>query len=151
MAFALKSSVASKSAVASRASTNSRRAVVVRAGKYDEELIATAKHIASPGRGIMAMDESNATAGKRLESINVENTEDNRRAYRELLLSTPGIGSYISGDYRLLCPGSFTGGAHYPQGLQDKAGVNVSIMCSDWLSRRRTIMYLRQGEAQLSI
>lgn len=101
MAFALKSSVASKSAVASRASTNSRRAVVVRAGKYDEELIATAKHIASPGRGIMAMDESNATAGKRLESINVENTEDNRRAYREMLLSTPGIGSYISGDYRL--------------------------------------------------
>lgn len=97
MAFALKSSTVSRSAVVSRASTKSRRAVVVRAGKYDEELIATAKTIASPGRGIMAMDESNATAGKRLESINVENTEDNRRAYRELLLSTPGIGSYISG------------------------------------------------------
>jgi len=68
-----------------------------KAGPYDAELIATAKTIASPGRGILAIDESNATAGKRLESIGVENTEDNRRAYRELLLGTPGVGQYISG------------------------------------------------------
>eukprot|EP00955_Chlamydomonas_euryale_P058822 357218-Chlamydomonas_euryale.AAC.7 len=46
--------------------------------------------IASKGRGILAMDESNATCGKRLDSIGVENTEENRRAYRDLLLSTPG-------------------------------------------------------------
>lgn len=46
--------------------------------------------IASPGKGIMAMDESNATCGKRLDSIGVENTEENRRAYRELLLTTAG-------------------------------------------------------------
>lgn len=46
-----------------------RSAVVVRAGKYDEELIATAKTLASPGRGLLAIDESNATAGKRLDSI----------------------------------------------------------------------------------
>lgn len=45
----------------------------------------------------MAMDESNATCGKRLDSIGVENTEDNRRAYRELLVTTPGLGQYISG------------------------------------------------------
>ena len=44
-----------------------------------------------------AMDESNATCGKRLESINVDNTEENRRAYRELLVTTPGLGEYISG------------------------------------------------------
>lgn len=43
------------------------------------------------------MDESNATCGKRLDSIGVENTEDNRRAYRELLVTTPGLGEYISG------------------------------------------------------
>nr|BAA78593.1 fructose-bisphosphate aldolase precursor [Chlamydomonas sp. HS-5] len=43
------------------------------------------------------MDESNATCGKRLDSIGVENTEENRRAYRDLLLSTPGLGQYISG------------------------------------------------------
>jgi hypothetical protein len=55
------------------------------------------KTIATPGRGILAMDESNATCGKRLDSIGVENTEDNRRAYRELLLSAPGLGKYVSG------------------------------------------------------
>lgn len=43
------------------------------------------------------MDESNGTCGKRLASIGVENTEDNRRAYRELLITTPGLGEYISG------------------------------------------------------
>merc|ERR1712151_994281 len=61
------------------------------------ELIATASTIASAGRGILAMDESNGTCGKRLDSIGVENTEDNRRAYRELLVTTPGLGEYISG------------------------------------------------------
>lgn len=53
--------------------------------------------IATKGRGILAMDESNATCGKRLDSIGLENTEDNRRTYRELLLSTPGLGDFISG------------------------------------------------------
>lgn len=57
----------------------------------------TQNNIASKGRGILAMDESNGTCGLRLDSIGVENTEDNRRAYRELLVTTPGIGEYISG------------------------------------------------------
>ncbi len=43
------------------------------------------------------MDESNATCGKRLESISLENTETNRQAYRELLVTAPGLGQYISG------------------------------------------------------
>ena len=43
------------------------------------------------------MDESNATCGKRLDSIGLENTEANRQAYRELLCTTPGLGEYISG------------------------------------------------------
>jgi fructose-bisphosphate aldolase, class I len=55
------------------------------------------KKIASPGKGILAMDESNATCGKRLESIGLENTELNRQTYRELLVTTPGLGQYISG------------------------------------------------------
>jgi len=83
--------------VATGRAATSRRSVAVKATKYDEELVKTAKTIASPGRGILAMDESNATCGKRLDSIGVENTEDNRRAYRELLLSAPGLGKYISG------------------------------------------------------
>jgi len=95
MAFALKS--ATSQAVAARPAAASRRSLVVKATKYDEELIATANKVASKGRGIMAMDESNATCGKRLESIGLENTETNRQAYRELLVTTPGLGQYISG------------------------------------------------------
>jgi fructose-bisphosphate aldolase, class I len=45
----------------------------------------------------LAVDESTKTIGKRLQSIGVENTENNRRAYRELLFSTPGLGNFISG------------------------------------------------------
>lgn len=43
------------------------------------------------------MDESNATCGKRLASIGLENTEANRQAYRTLLVTAPGLGNYISG------------------------------------------------------
>jgi fructose-bisphosphate aldolase class I len=70
---------------------------VVRAGQYDEELQQTAKALTAPGKGLLAIDESNATAGKRLDSIGVENTQENRRAYRTLLLNAPGLGEYISG------------------------------------------------------
>ena len=48
-------------------------------------------------RGILAMDESLPTMSKRFAPINVESTEENRRAYRSILLSTPGLGEYISG------------------------------------------------------
>jgi fructose-bisphosphate aldolase class I len=65
--------------------------------KYKTELAETAAKIASPGRGILAVDESTKTIGKRLASINVENTEENRQAYRGLLFTCPGIGDYISG------------------------------------------------------
>lgn len=73
------------------------RVSVIRAGSYSEELVKTAKTIASPGRGILAIDESNATCGKRLASIGLDNTEANRQVYRQLLLTTPGLGQYISG------------------------------------------------------
>jgi fructose-bisphosphate aldolase, class I len=64
---------------------------------YREELIHTAKAIASPGKGILAADESTGTIAKRFQGIGVENTETNRAAYRELLFRAPGIGEYISG------------------------------------------------------
>ncbi|XP_064969065.1 fructose-bisphosphate aldolase, chloroplastic isoform X2 [Musa acuminata AAA Group] len=85
---------------AARKSSNPQPVAVsftVRAGAYSDELVKTAKTIASPGRGILAMDESNATCGKRLASIGLENTEANRQAYRTLLVSAPGLGQYISG------------------------------------------------------
>jgi len=49
------------------------------------------------GKGILAADESIGTAGKRLDSIGLKNTEDNRRRYRELFLNTDGLETYISG------------------------------------------------------
>lgn len=64
---------------------------------YKEELAATAKQIAGPGKGILAVDESTNTIGKRLASIGVENNEDNRQAYRGMLFTTPDLGNYISG------------------------------------------------------
>jgi len=67
------------------------------ASSYADELVKTAKTVASPGRGILAMDESNATCGKRLASIGLENTEANRQAFRTLLVSVPGLGQYVSG------------------------------------------------------
>jgi len=52
-----------------------------------EELRSIAQYIVAPGKGILAADESTATVGKRFTDIGVENTEDNRRAYRELLFT----------------------------------------------------------------
>ncbi len=46
------------------------------------ELASIAKRVASPGKGILAADESTGTMGKRFANIGVENTEENRRKYR---------------------------------------------------------------------
>ncbi|CAN6163508.1 unnamed protein product [Urochloa humidicola] len=66
-------------------------------GKYTDELIKTAKYLATPGKGILASDESTGTIGKRLSSINLENVESNRQALRELLFTAPGASDYLSG------------------------------------------------------
>lgn len=62
-----------------------------------QELIATAKAIVTQGKGILAMDESNSTCNKRFEKLGIAPTEENRRSYRELILTAPGLGEYISG------------------------------------------------------
>jgi fructose-bisphosphate aldolase class I len=62
-----------------------------------QSLETIARAMAAPGKGILAADESTGTIEKRLKSIQVENTEDNRRAYRDLLFSAKGLGQYISG------------------------------------------------------
>jgi fructose-bisphosphate aldolase class I len=56
-----------------------------------------AKKMMTRGKGILALDESNSTAGKRLQDIGVENTAENRRSYRNLFLSTENIEHYLSG------------------------------------------------------
>jgi fructose-bisphosphate aldolase class I len=60
-------------------------------------LEAVAKAMVAPGRGILAADESTGTIEKRLASVKVENTEENRRAYRDMLFSAKGLGQHISG------------------------------------------------------
>ena len=62
-----------------------------------EQLAETAQAMVAPGKGIIAIDESTGTIAKRFASVGIENTEENRRAYRELLLTTPKLGEHISG------------------------------------------------------
>jgi fructose-bisphosphate aldolase class I len=62
-----------------------------------DQLPDIAKAMVAQGKGIIAIDESNATIKKRFDTVGVENTEENRRAYREMLLTTPGLGEHISG------------------------------------------------------
>jgi fructose-bisphosphate aldolase class I len=61
------------------------------------DLAATARALVAPGKGILAADESTGTIAKRLKSIAVESTEETRRAYRDTLLTTAGLGEFISG------------------------------------------------------
>jgi len=62
-----------------------------------QTLEATANSLVAEGKGILAMDESTPTCAKRLQSVNVDNTVENRIAYRTMLLGTPGLNTYISG------------------------------------------------------
>ncbi|HEU4847506.1 MAG TPA: class I fructose-bisphosphate aldolase [Rubrobacteraceae bacterium] len=62
-----------------------------------QELEKTARALVAPGKGILAADESFGTIGKRFEAVGIESSEDSRRAYREMLFTTPNIGEYLSG------------------------------------------------------
>jgi fructose-bisphosphate aldolase class I len=61
------------------------------------ELRAIAQSIVADHKGVLAADESTGTIKKRFDSIGVESTEDNRRAYRNLLFTTPGFEEYVGG------------------------------------------------------
>ena len=64
----------------------------------NEQLLeATAKALVAPGRGILAADESTTSANKRFALVHVEETEENRRLYRQLLLTTPEAKGILSG------------------------------------------------------
>jgi fructose-bisphosphate aldolase, class I len=63
----------------------------------NENLESIARKLVALGKGILAADESSATIEKRLKSIGVASTEENRRAYRDVLFTTAGAGEFISG------------------------------------------------------
>jgi fructose-bisphosphate aldolase class I len=62
-----------------------------------QDLIGTAKALLEGGKGLLAMDESNPTCNRRFAALGIPQTEEARRAYRELLVTTPGLGKFISG------------------------------------------------------
>ncbi len=61
------------------------------------QLESTIAALIAPGKGILAADESFPTIEKRFKSINIPSTEESRRAYREMLFTTRGLGEFISG------------------------------------------------------
>jgi fructose-bisphosphate aldolase class I len=64
----------------------------------DKQLLSkTAAAMVAKGKGVLAADESSGTCEKRFKSVNVECTEENRRTYRNLLFSTPGVEQHLSG------------------------------------------------------
>lgn len=62
-----------------------------------DKLTQTAQQLVSSGKGILAADESNKSADKRFAAAGIESSEENRRLYRQLLLTTPHASQYLSG------------------------------------------------------
>ena len=62
-----------------------------------QELIDTERKLVAGDKGLLAMDESNPTCNKRFAKLGILQTEEARRAYRELIVTTPGLGECISG------------------------------------------------------
>ncbi|HEX4055115.1 MAG TPA: class I fructose-bisphosphate aldolase [Tepidisphaeraceae bacterium] len=62
-----------------------------------QQLIETAQGLVGGGKGLLAMDESNPTCNKRFAPLGIPQTEASRRAYRELIVTSPGLGESISG------------------------------------------------------
>ncbi len=63
----------------------------------EQELATTAQAMMQTGKGLLAMDESNSTCNQRFAKLGIPQTEEARRAWRELILTTPGLGEFISG------------------------------------------------------
>src|SRR6266581_176456 len=62
-----------------------------------DELEATITRIVQPGKGIVAADESMPTITKRFKAVGIDSTEETRRAYRQLLFTTRGVGEFVAG------------------------------------------------------
>ena len=97
---------------------------------YADELVATAKALSAPGKGVLAADESTGTIGKRLASIGCDNTLELRVALRSLLFTAPGMEDYISGviTYDETLRGTALSGKTFVQELASRgvlAGIKV--------------------------
>jgi fructose-bisphosphate aldolase class I len=103
----------------------------------DKALLAkTAAAMVAKGKGLLAADESSGTCEKRFQSVKVDCTEENRRAYRQLLFSTPGVEQYLSGVilFDETARQQATDGTPFPQYLQKKGiipGIKVDKGLAD--------------------
>ena len=96
------------------------------------DLATTARALVAPGKGILAADESTPTIEKRFRSIDLESTEAHRRAYRDLLFTTPGVEAFISGVilYDETIRQSSSDGTPFPALLADRGiipGIKVDL------------------------
>ena len=101
-----------------------------------EELNAIARSIVADHKGVLAADESTGTIKKRFDSIGVESTEENRRAYRDLLFTTPGFEEYVGGVilYDETIRQSAADGTPFPEVLASKGvvpGIKVDTGAND--------------------
>lgn len=64
---------------------------------HSQKLVGTARALMADGKGLLAMDESTPTSNKRFAALGIPQTEEARRAWRELIVTTPGLGESISG------------------------------------------------------
>jgi fructose-bisphosphate aldolase, class I len=99
-------------------------------------LTETARAMVAPGKGLLAADESAVTCKKRFDSVNVECTEENRRAYREMLFATPGVERHVSGVilFDETLRQSSSGGVNFAAYLQAKGiipGIKVDAGAQD--------------------
>lgn len=100
------------------------------------DLQTTAKAMVAPGRGILAMDESTPTCTKRFQKLGIESTESTRQAYREMLVTTPGLSDYISAAilYDETIRQSVAGGAPFPKYMAEHGimpGIKVDTGAKD--------------------
>src|SRR5215510_8027541 len=101
-----------------------------------KELEETAIAIVADGKGILAADESTGTIKKRFDSIGIESTEETRRAYRDLLFTTPGFEEYVGGVilYDETIRQSAADGTPFPEVLASKGvvpGIKVDTGAND--------------------
>jgi fructose-bisphosphate aldolase class I len=73
------------------------RCITEKQSMNEKILIQTASRLFANDKGLLAMDESNPTCNKRFANLNIPQTLEARRAYRELIITTPGLGESISG------------------------------------------------------
>lgn len=101
-----------------------------------QALINTARTLVSDDKGLLAMDESNPTCNRRFAPLGIPQTEEVRRAYRELIVTTPGLGQYLNGAilYDETIRQRTKDGASFSKALSDAGiipGIKVDIGTTD--------------------